>query len=115
MSSLAARHGTTVTALLQINPSVRANQLRVGQKLTLPTRPASTPGVTVRAASVRVSAVPPVQGRLTTPFNAQHGGWTWPPPPVRPSARPWPAPSRARSLMRATGGAGPSCWSMRAA
>ncbi|MFC6662409.1 LysM peptidoglycan-binding domain-containing protein [Deinococcus multiflagellatus] len=73
MSSLAARHGTTVTALLQINPSVRANQLRVGQKLTLPTRPASTPGVTVRAASVRVSAVPPVQGRLTTPFNAQHG------------------------------------------
>ncbi|MFC6803660.1 LysM peptidoglycan-binding domain-containing protein [Deinococcus caeni] len=76
LSSLAARHGTTVTALLQINPGVRANQLRVGQKLTLPTRPASTPGVTVRAASVRVSAVPSVQGRLTTPFNAQHGGWT---------------------------------------
>lgn len=74
LSSLAVRNSTTVTALLQVNPGIRANQLQVGQRLTLPTRLASTPGVTVRAASVRVSAVPPVQGRLTTPFNAQHGG-----------------------------------------
>lgn len=72
--SLAARNGTTVAVLLQVNPGVRANQLRVGQTMTLPSRPVSTPGATVRAASVRVSAVPPVQGRLTTPFNAQHGG-----------------------------------------
>jgi murein DD-endopeptidase MepM/ murein hydrolase activator NlpD len=74
LSSLAARNGTTVTALLQANPGIRPNSLQVGQMLTLPTRAASKAGVTVRAASVRVSAVQPVQGRLTTPFNARHGG-----------------------------------------
>lgn len=75
VSGLAARHGTTVTALLRANPGINANRLRVGQALVVPASQArTTSGITVRTSSVRVSAVLPIQGRLTTPFNGRHGG-----------------------------------------
>ena len=125
LTRLAVRHGTTVTALTQANPSVRQGTLRAGARLTLPgtvnvwtvrrgdtlftiaqrqgttlavllaanrgldpqaalqvgqklalpsrrsaARQPATP--TVRAVSIRVTAVLPVQGRVTTPFLASH-------------------------------------------
>ncbi|WP_232337913.1 M23 family metallopeptidase [Deinococcus arboris] len=75
LSGLAAQHGTTITALLRVNPGVSANRLQAGQTLMLPAvQTRTSPAITVRTASVRISAVQPVQGRLTTPFNTQHGG-----------------------------------------
>ncbi|WP_233218869.1 M23 family metallopeptidase [Deinococcus arcticus] len=75
LTGLAARHGTTVTALVRANPGLSAHRLQIGQTVVLPVGPArSSSGVTIRASSIRVNAVLPLQGRLTTPFNARHGG-----------------------------------------
>ena len=75
--SLIARHqGTTLAALLAANPGLDPRRpLLVGQRLTVPsqgtiTRQPVTP--TVRAASIRVTPVLPVQGRVTTPFLERH-------------------------------------------
>lgn len=76
LSLIAKRQGTTLAALLAANPGLDPQRpLRVGQRLLLPARLAVTraPGTpTVRAASIRVTAVMPVQGRLTTPFLERH-------------------------------------------
>ncbi|MPY68272.1 peptidoglycan DD-metalloendopeptidase family protein [Deinococcus sp. SDU3-2] len=75
LTRLAVRHGTTVSALVQANPGVRPNALRIGQRLTLP---ASSPGqgktATLRTASLRVTPILPVQGRVTTSFGTAHPG-----------------------------------------
>ncbi|WP_264778885.1 peptidoglycan DD-metalloendopeptidase family protein [Deinococcus aetherius] len=76
LSLIARRQGTTLAALLAANPGLDAQQpLLVGQRLTLPSRGAVTrqpSAATVRAASIRVTAVMPVQGRLTTSFSDTH-------------------------------------------
>lgn len=77
---LAVRYGTTVKALIQANPGVVPERLRPGQALQRPPVTAqpiaarSRNTLTVRQASIRVQAVLPVQGRLTTPASAWHTG-----------------------------------------
>ncbi|MEF2278410.1 M23 family metallopeptidase [Deinococcus sp. YIM 134068] len=76
LSTVAQRQGITLAALLSANRGLDPQApLQVGQKLALPStrsaaRQPATP--TVRAAAIRVTAVMPVQGRLTTPFLASH-------------------------------------------
>ncbi|MBB5364469.1 M23 family metallopeptidase [Deinococcus humi] len=75
LSVLALRHKTSVSALLNANPGIRPRELRIGQVLQLPSPPIrSRGGITVRSASTGGPAALPLQGRLTTPFSAAHGG-----------------------------------------
>ncbi|BDP44682.1 hypothetical protein DAETH_46510 (plasmid) [Deinococcus aetherius] len=77
LSRIAQRQNLTLQALLNANPALDPRRtLRVGQRLTLPAAPLARTrtAVILRPASVRVSAVRPVQGRLTTPFRATHPG-----------------------------------------
>lgn len=79
LSGIARREGTTVAALVAANRGLNAQQpLQVGQKLTLPSRMAASqrsPTMpVVRPASIRVSPVMPVTGRVTTPFRSGHEG-----------------------------------------
>lgn len=74
---LAKQHGTTLQALVAVNRGLDPQRpLQVGQLLQLPAkgsaRSASTP--VVRPTSIRVSAVMPVQGRLTNPYSSAHQG-----------------------------------------
>lgn len=77
---LAVRHGTSVQAILGVNPGLDASRLRPGQMLQLPAPAGATGspnrvgGAVVRPASIRVQAVMPVQGRITTPYSAAHIG-----------------------------------------
>ncbi|EYB66339.1 hypothetical protein DEIPH_ctg139orf0059 [Deinococcus phoenicis] len=68
-----------MAALVAANRGLNAQQpLQVGQKLTLPSRMAASqrsPTMpVVRPASIRVSPVMPVTGRVTTPFRSGHEG-----------------------------------------
>lgn len=73
LAGLASRYGTTVLAIVQANPGLSAHKLQAGQRLQIPG--ASTGKVAVvRTAGIRVSAVLPVQGRVTTVPSAQHVG-----------------------------------------
>ncbi|WP_034388552.1 M23 family metallopeptidase [Deinococcus sp. YIM 77859] len=79
LSAIARREGTTVDALVAANRGLNPQQpLQVGQKLTLPSRLAAAPRSAatpvVRPASIRVTPVMPVTGRLTTPFRDGHEG-----------------------------------------
>lgn len=75
LSGLAARHNTSVGALLDANRGIKARALQIGQVLQFPSSPLrSGGGVTVRPASTGRQAALPLQGRLTTPFSAAHGG-----------------------------------------
>jgi murein DD-endopeptidase MepM/ murein hydrolase activator NlpD len=77
LSQIAQRSGTTLGALLGANRGLNPRlPLRVGQRVTLPApvtaRTAST--AVVRTASIRVNAALPLQGRITTPYQAAHPG-----------------------------------------
>ncbi|WP_412026451.1 M23 family metallopeptidase [Deinococcus yunweiensis] len=80
LTRLAVRHGTTITALMQANPGLQPDRLRPGQALQLPGRapsraaPRDRAQTVVRPASIRVQAVLPVRGQLTTPPSARHTG-----------------------------------------
>lgn len=80
LTRLAVRHGTTIAALVQANPGLLPDRLRPGQTLQLPefaptrTTPRRSTQPVVRSASIRVQAVLPVQGRVTTPASALHTG-----------------------------------------
>lgn len=85
LSGLAARYNTSVGALLDANRGVRARALQIGQVLQLPgSPPRSGGGVTIRPASTGRQAALPLQGRLTTPFSASHGGLDLAAPPGTP-------------------------------
>lgn len=71
VSALAQRHGTTVQAILNANPGLVPERLTAGRTITVP---AITGRAVVRAAGIRITAVLPVQGRITTAPNAQHIG-----------------------------------------
>lgn len=77
---IARQNGTTLQALLETNRGVNPQQaLQIGQVLQLPAQAGSTVRtggsvVTVRPASIRVSAVMPVVGRLTSPYSTSHLG-----------------------------------------
>lgn len=78
---IAQRQGVTLDALLAKNKGVNPQlALKVGQVLQLPARPGTarvattTNGVVVRPAGIRVTAVLPVQGRLTSPYSPAHLG-----------------------------------------
>lgn len=76
---IARQNGTTLPALLAVNKGVNPQvALRVGQVLQLPARGgtiARSPSTAVvRPTSIRVSAVMPVQGRLTSPYSSSHPG-----------------------------------------
>lgn len=76
---LARQHGTTLPALLAVNKGVNPQlALRVGQVLQLPARGGTvtrSPSTAIaRPTSIRVSAVMPVQGRLTSPYSSDHPG-----------------------------------------
>lgn len=75
---LAVRHGTSVQAILGVNPGLDASKLRAGQVLQVPARAGATGSpngrAVVRPASIRVQTVMPVQGRITTPYSAAHPG-----------------------------------------
>ena len=70
VSTLAQRHGTTVQAILNANPGLVPERLTAGRTITVPTAAQAV----VRPAGIRVSAVLPVQGRVTTAPNAAHVG-----------------------------------------
>ncbi|WP_155300884.1 M23 family metallopeptidase [Deinococcus kurensis] len=70
VSALAKRHGTTVQAILNANPGLVPERLPAGRAITVPTAARAV----VRPAGIRVSAVLPVQGRVTTAPNAAHVG-----------------------------------------
>ena len=80
---IARRHGVSLDTLLASNKGVNPQlALKVGQVLQVPDRP-GTPrapassgrsGVAVRPAGIRVTAVLPVQGRLTSPYSPAHLG-----------------------------------------
>ncbi|WP_216328903.1 LysM peptidoglycan-binding domain-containing M23 family metallopeptidase [Deinococcus aestuarii] len=77
LSRIAQRQGLTLQALLKANPALDPRRpLRVGQRLSLPPAPLARARttVTLRPASVRGAAGRPLQGRLTTPFQATHPG-----------------------------------------
>ncbi len=78
LSRIALRRGVTVGALLKANPSVNAQRaLQIGQTLRLPLPPVArtaTPAAVVRATGIRVTAILPVRGHLTTPYRAGHEG-----------------------------------------
>ncbi|MBB5234307.1 LysM peptidoglycan-binding domain-containing M23 family metallopeptidase [Deinococcus budaensis] len=77
LSLIALRSGTTLGALLGVNRGLNPRlPLRVGQRVTLPAPATARTGTTtvVRAASIRVNAALPVQGRVTTPYQATHPG-----------------------------------------
>lgn len=80
---IARRHGVSLDTLLASNKGVNPQlALKVGQVLQVPDRPGTTraptsagrSGVTVRPAGIRVTAVLPVQGRLTSPYSPAHLG-----------------------------------------
>lgn len=80
---IARRQGVSLEALLAKNKGVNPQlALKVGQVLQLPDRPSATRaatvtatgGATVRPAGIRVTAVLPVQGRLTSPYSPAHLG-----------------------------------------
>ncbi len=77
---IARRNNLSMQDLLAANPQISANRaLLVGQVLKVPTRAgytvrSNTNRVTVRAASIRVSPVMPVMGRLTSRFSWSHLG-----------------------------------------
>ena len=80
---IARRHGVSLDTLLASNKGLNPQlALKVGQVLQVPDRPGTTraptsagrSGVTVRPAGIRVTAVLPVQGRLTSPYSPAHLG-----------------------------------------
>lgn len=77
---LARQNGTTVQALLAANKSLNPQQaLQIGQVLQLPAQGGTTirtgsSAAIVRPASIRVNAVMPVTGRLTSPYSSNHLG-----------------------------------------
>ncbi|MBZ9715445.1 M23 family metallopeptidase [Deinococcus multiflagellatus] len=78
---IAQRQGVTLDALLAKNKGVNPQlALKVGQVLQLPARlgtarvATTTNGIVVRPAGIRVTAVLPVQGRLTSPYSPAHLG-----------------------------------------
>lgn len=77
LSRIAQRYGVTVTALLEANRPLNARSpLKVGQRLSLPNRAAlhDSKSPVIRTASLRMPAGLPLQGRMTTPFKADHPG-----------------------------------------
>lgn len=78
---LARQHRTTIDRLVALNAPLNPQRaLQVGQRLKVPDpmpaaapRPATT-GPSVQRTGIRVTAVLPVQGRLTSPYSAQHPG-----------------------------------------
>lgn len=79
LSAIARREGLTLPALVAANPGLDPQRpLQVGQKLTLPARgargPRSASTPVVRPASIRVTPVIPVTGRVTTSFRNGHEG-----------------------------------------
>lgn len=78
---LARQHRTTIDRLVTLNGNLNPQRaLQVGQRLKVPDpvraaapRPAAT-GARVQATGIRVTAVLPVQGRLTSPYSAAHPG-----------------------------------------
>jgi murein DD-endopeptidase MepM/ murein hydrolase activator NlpD len=78
---LARKQGVSLETFLAANKGVNPQlALKVGQVLQLParsgtSRPATTAGgATIRPAGIRVTAVLPVQGRLTSPYSPAHLG-----------------------------------------
>ncbi|OOV11884.1 LysM peptidoglycan-binding domain-containing M23 family metallopeptidase [Deinococcus sp. LM3] len=79
---IAKRQGVTLNTLLANNRGLNPQlALKVGQVLQVPSRAPARPvatgsagGATVRAAGIRVTAVVPVQGRLTSSYSAAHPG-----------------------------------------
>ncbi|GGS41186.1 hypothetical protein GCM10008961_35540 [Deinococcus knuensis] len=78
---IARRQGVSLEALLAKNKSLNPQlALKVGQVLQLPARSGTARvattmnGGVVRPAGIRVSAVLPVQGRLTSPYSPAHLG-----------------------------------------
>ena len=74
LSGLASRYGTTVPSILQANPGLNAQKLQAGQRLKIPGASGGQSAV-VRTAGIRVSAVLPVQGRVTTAPSSRHVGF----------------------------------------
>jgi murein DD-endopeptidase MepM/ murein hydrolase activator NlpD len=80
LSGMARQQGVAMTALLAANPRVDPRRaLQVGQKLNLPPatvliRRPTSPVLRTQATGIRVTAVMPVQGRLTTPYRTGHEG-----------------------------------------
>ncbi|UQN08471.1 peptidoglycan DD-metalloendopeptidase family protein [Deinococcus sp. QL22] len=80
LSGIARQKGMTVTALLTVNPRVDPRRaLQIGQKLNLPPvtvliRRSASPVLRTQSTGIRVTAVMPVQGRLTTPYRTGHEG-----------------------------------------
>ncbi|WP_019011636.1 LysM peptidoglycan-binding domain-containing M23 family metallopeptidase [Deinococcus aquatilis] len=78
LSSVAKRRGLTVSALLKANPGINPQRaLQIGQRLQLPNAVVvrSAPSsVSVRTVGIRVTAILPVQGRVTTPYRGGHEG-----------------------------------------
>jgi len=77
LSRIAQRHGVTVMALLEANRTLNTRSpIKVGQRLSLPSRVTlrDSKSPVMRAASVRITAGLPIQGRITTPFKADHLG-----------------------------------------
>lgn len=78
LSGIAQREQTTVAALVAANRGLNPQRpLMIGQKLFLPTpraaaAPRSAAGAVARPVSIRVTAVMPVSGRVTTPYREGH-------------------------------------------
>lgn len=71
VSGIAKQHRTTVQAILNANPGLTPQRLTAGQTITVP--PASAQAM-LQPTGIRVTAVLPVQGRLTTPPSTAHMG-----------------------------------------
>lgn len=80
LSGISRQYKIDMSALLAANPRVDPRRaLQVGQKLNLPPRPvlirrSASPALRIQATGIRVTAVMPVQGRLTTPYRTGHEG-----------------------------------------
>lgn len=78
LSRIALMRGVTVGAILKVNPGVNAQRaLQVGQRLRLPqvaVNRATTSVAVVRPTGIRVTAVMPLRGHLTTPYWSGHEG-----------------------------------------
>lgn len=73
--NIAQRTGVSLDTLRSANPAVGGRALQIGTPLALPgsgARVTAGSRAVVRASSLRVNWVVPLQGRLTQPFHADH-------------------------------------------
>ncbi len=78
LSAIAARHGTTVSALASANGIPDPDRIRIGQLLRIPDTAAGLPGYT---AGLRTSIATPSSAVTTSPASAAATASTSPPSP----------------------------------